>query len=277
MKTSGLIEQIKLLNQLVDSGPAGIANAANIEASIRKANPNAKFPSVACAVELRKFVTKDPELINLKEDIKIAAAEDDSVILYGDTGVGKDIIARALHAHRIGPFVPINCTALPDYLLESELFGHVRGSFTGAFMEKVGLLQYAWNGTIFLDEVGDMPQLLQSKLLHALQNKTIRRVGSNEPIPINCRIVSATNRDMKLMLSEGKFRKDLYFRLSTLEFHISPLHKRYPDVLEIARYYGADDKVLEHLQTLINKNYNFIGNVREIQRIIRRYIVLDKL
>jgi len=161
--------------------------------------------------------------------------------------------------------------------MESELFGHVKGAFTGAISDKVGLLQYATNGTIFLDEIGDMPLVMQAKLLRAFQERSIRRVGDNKECPINCRIVSATNKDMGGMLIDGDFRRDLYYRISTIEFTIPPLRSRPNDILLIAEYLGADTKFLEHLKTLRLDNYHFKGNVRELQKMLRKYIVLDKL
>ena len=274
MKTPGMTEILQLLNGMIKQGQVDAAIKA--EAQIRAANPLAKFPSVSCALELEKFVTCDTDLLALKEDIKILAVESDSVLINGESGVGKDIIARSLHAHRTGPYVAINCTSLPDYLLESELFGHVKGAFTGADKDKVGLFQHAWNGTVFLDEIGDMPLALQAKLLRVLQSHRIRRVGSNDEIPINARFVSATNQSMSKMLCDGRFRRDLYWRLSTFEFTITPLRERPGDIEVVARYYGADDKCVGYLKSLIGKS-EFTGNVREVQRIIKRYLVLDKL
>lgn len=207
---------------------------------------------------LSKFITQDPVCLKLKDSVKRLASENDPVLIQGETGTGKEIIAKALHGARTGQFVAINCGGFPEYLFESEMFGHVKGSFTGAIDHKVGLLQQAENGTVFIDEIHNLPVFMQNKLLRALQEKTIRRVGDNHEIKINCRIVSATNTE----LPADDFKDDLYWRISTIELFIPALRNRPGDAELIAQSmgYDKDDIVFGELK----------GNVRELQRILRR-------
>lgn len=209
---------------------------------------------------LSQFLTQDPVCLKLKENVKRLSVEQDPVLIHGETGTGKEIIAKALHGSRTGQFVAINCGGFPEYLFESEMFGHVKGSFTGAIDTKVGLLQQAENGTVFIDEIHNLPIFMQNKLLRALQEKTIRRVGDNHEIKINCRIVSATNTE----LPADDFKDDLYWRISTIELFIPSLRDRKGDAQLIAQHLHKGNTTLPDVWG------NLPGNVRELQRIIRR-------
>jgi len=236
---------------------------------------------------LKKFITCDSDMIEMKEDVKKLAVCNDEVLITGETGTGKELIARALHGDREGDFKRINCGAMPSELIESELFGHVKGAFTGADNNKTGLLVAAKDGTMFLDEVGDLPYTLQAKLLNALQpidgKRFIRPVGSVNEVEINCRIVAATHKDLRQMFECNQFRKDLYARLSTFEIHISPLSKRVGDVEPIVRelcaQMGVDYiKVMDGISAKsLNKTLDLSFNVRSLEQMVKRYRVLGKL
>lgn len=241
---------------------------------------------------LNRFITVHPEMLKLKEQVKTLMNVDDTVLITGETGTGKELIARALHGNRnAATFVAINCAGLPEYLLESELFGHERGAFTGADKVKAGLLKEAAFGTVFLDEIGDMPYQLQAKLLRAIQEKTIRKVGSNVDEPITCRFVSATHHQLKTLIDNKLFRQDLYERLSTFEINTLPIRERVEDIALIVEsldpdnkfpktfnWYGIDHTIKTHPSVYIPKlNVDLSGNVRSIQKIIRRYLVLGQL
>jgi DNA-binding NtrC family response regulator len=208
-----------------------------------------------------------------------------NVLITGESGTGKELVARAIHYNspqRSGPFVPVNCTAIPDTLLESELFGHVKGAFTDARSSRAGFFQIADGGTLFLDEIGDASMSMQGKLLRAIQNKEIFMVGSSRVQKINTRILTATNMDLQRLVKKGLFREDLYFRLNIIEILLPPLHERGEDILLLAQLFTEklskemnrpaprfSDKVLH-----IFKNYRWQGNVRELENLIQRLVVL---
>lgn len=224
---------------------------------------------------LRRFITVDPDMLSLKDDVRKLAAESDEVLIYGETGTGKEIIARALHGERIGKFVAVNCAGLPRELIESELFGHMKGSFTGAIETKQGLMTIAKNGTLFLDEIGEMPIDVQGKLLRALQEKIIRKVGGNANEEISCRVVSATNKNLSEMVAAKQFRVDLYARLSTFELHTKPLRSRLSDVVPIVQTIDGGKELLEKFVGWGGLDYPF--NIRSVQQIVRRYKILGKI
>ncbi|MBM4763061.1 sigma-54 dependent transcriptional regulator [Bacillus sp. B15-48] len=205
------------------------------------------------------------------------------VLIEGESGTGKELIAKALHfwsCRKEEPFVPINSGALPEQLLESEIFGHVRGSFTGAIQDKKGLVEAAKGGTLFLDELGEMPLSLQVKLLRFLETGEFRRIGDLREKHISVRIVTATNRDMEKEVAEGRFREDLYYRLNVVKLTVPPLRERKEDLPALIRFFieksKATGKTLsaDALQTL--NNYSFPGNIRELSHIIERCILLSK-
>ena len=214
-----------------------------------------------------------------------AAATTVNVLITGESGTGKELVARAIHYNsreRSGPFVPVNCTAIPDALLESELFGHVKGAFTGANTSRAGFFQIAEGGTLFLDEIGDASMSMQGKLLRAIQNKEIFMVGSTRVQKVNTRILAATNMDLKSLVNRGLFREDLYFRLNIIEIAIPALHERGEDILLLVQRFterlskemnrpapSFSDKVLQ-----LFKTYRWPGNVRELENLIQRLVVL---
>jgi transcriptional regulator with GAF, ATPase, and Fis domain len=215
------------------------------------------------------------------------ASTDVSVLIFGETGTGKELIARELHrrsGRAMGPFAVINCGAIPENLLESELFGHVRGAFTGAVTSRIGRFQAAHHGTLFLDEIGEMPQHLQVKILRALQDHRITRVGDEKSEEIDIRILAATNRDLSAMVKKGTFREDLYYRLNVVEIDVPPLRQRGNDALVIANYflqkyskiYGKDILGLSEQAQNAILNYDWPGNVRQLENRIRRAIVMSE-
>jgi two-component system response regulator AtoC len=217
--------------------------------------------------------------------VERVADSDVTVLLTGESGVGKEVIARELHrrsSRRAKPFVKVNCAALPSELLESELFGHERGAFTGAQTARVGKFEFAKDGTIMLDEVGEMPVGLQAKLLHVLQDGEFTKLGSNRPVSIDVRVIAATNRDLGAMLRAGQFREDLYYRLQVIEIQVPPLRRRREEIPALAEFflrrfserYGRpilrpSASVREALA-----EYSWPGNVRELENTIKRFVIL---
>lgn len=210
-----------------------------------------------------------------------------SVLVTGETGSGKEMIARAIHRRSRrsdGPFVPVNCPALPDALIESELFGHMRGAFTDARSERRGLFLEADGGTLFFDEIADMPLQLQSKLLRTLEDRRIRPVGSDREIPVDVRILAATNSDLKVAVEEGRFREDLYFRINVVSLEVPPLRERGNDVLLLAKHFlercagssGKDVKDLSQPVAARLLDYSWPGNVRELRNAIERAVALTR-
>lgn len=224
----------------------------------------------------------------MQEALRIAAAvapTDATVLIYGETGTGKEILARSIHyqSHRAqGPFVAINCGSIPETLLETELFGHEKGAFTGAHTSRIGKFEAADGGTIFLDEVGDMSPAMQVKLLRVLQEKTIERVGGVRPVKVNVRVIAATNRDLRAAIREGSFREDLFYRLNVVPIHLPPLRERPEDIPILAQHF------LERFKERYRKNIRAItpqairklrrhlwpGNVRELEYAIERAVIL---
>ncbi len=210
-----------------------------------------------------------------------------SVLILGESGTGKELVARAVHANSENsgePFIPINCTALPEPLLESELFGHEKGSFTGAGERKVGKFEVAGRGTIFLDEIGTLSPLLQQKLLRVLQEREFERVGGNDLLRVHARFIAATNQDLVSGVKNKSFREDLFFRLNVAVIHLPPLRERQDDIPLLARYFllKYNDQLKRSIKgfsreaTSILQNYNYPGNVRELENLIERSVMLTK-
>ena len=213
--------------------------------------------------------------------VQKVAPRDATVLIRGESGTGKELIAQAIHqlsTRANGPFIDVNCAALPETLLESELFGHEKGAFTGAEKQKKGRFELADGGTIFLDEIGEISSATQVKLLRVLQNKTIMRVGGEINIPVNVRTIAATNSDLEAMMKEGTFREDLYYRLNVFPIYLPPLRERKEDIPDLITHFlkknhQPDDKIDPKVITAL-MNYHWPGNVRELENIIERMIIL---
>jgi len=220
----------------------------------------------------------------VKEIVEQVADTNATVLIRGESGVGKDIVARAIHyagRPHSQPFVKVNCAACPMDLLESELFGHEKGAFTGAYQRKLGKFESANKGTIFLDEIGELPVALQAKLLHVLQDHEFPRVGGREMIQIDTRVIASTNRNLEVALSNGQFREDLYYRLDVVEIHVPPLRERKEEIPILANYFldkfnqRREQRVDLPPETLtLFTEYPWPGNVRELENIILRLVVL---
>jgi DNA-binding NtrC family response regulator len=232
-----------------------------------------------------RIIGEDPHLRQVSQQLHRAAATDATVLLEGESGTGKELFARALHAlspRADGPFVAINCAAIPDTLLETELFGHEKGAFTGAAARKPGRFELAHRGTLFLDEIGDLPLALQAKILRALEEKSFERVGGTQSLTVDVRVVAATNRNLKVRVAERQFREDLFFRLSVFPIQIPPLRERTDDVVILARHFvdkfsrEVNKTPLTLTEAAIDelRAYPWPGNVRELQNCIERAVIL---
>lgn len=231
------------------------------------------------------MVGRSPAMQELFELTKKVAPTNATVLITGESGVGKEVIARLIHSHSLQKdhvFLPVNCSAIPETLLESQLFGHTKGSFTGAIGAQEGLFQRARGGTIFLDEIGEMPLTLQPKLLRAIEEREVLPIGATTPVKIDIRIIAATNRDLKHEVEEGRFREDLYYRLNVIELHILPLRERREDIPLLVDYLiqrhnremkkaykGVDNTTMKQLMSLPWK-----GNVRELDNVLERAMIL---
>jgi DNA-binding NtrC family response regulator len=221
----------------------------------------------------------------LEQFIERVAATDATVLLRGESGTGKELIAKAIHANGTrasGPFVAINCAALPDALLESELFGHERGAFTGALSQQLGRLELAQGGTVFLDEIGELAPGLQAKLLRVLEQRVVDRVGGRRSIPIDVRLIAATNRDLEAAMAAGSFRKDLFFRLNVVQYEVPPLRERRGDIPLLAAYFVRQHSArcrravrgISPAARAILLRHDWPGNVRELSNVVERAVVL---
>ena len=226
-----------------------------------------------------------PRMREIRSIIESIADTDTTVLIRGESGVGKDLIARAVHAastRREGPFVKINCAAIPQGLLESELFGHEKGAFTGAHRRKPGQFEYANKGTIYLDEIAELPLALQAKLLHVLQDFRFSRVGGHGMIDVDTRVIAATNRNLEDAMKRGEFREDLYYRLNVVEIRVPPLRERRDEIPMLAVWflakfnsqYGRQKQLLPETLARL-REYPWSGNVRELENAIRRLVVLS--
>jgi len=261
--------------------------------------------------ELRLLIAKALETISLKKEVRrlreqqkgkivyqsrvmeeicslidrISATDSSTVLIQGESGTGKELVARAVHygsARADKPFVAVNCTALPEHLLESELFGHEKGAFTDAKGEKTGLFELADAGTLFLDEIGDMGHAMQAKLLRALEERTFRRIGSTKDIRVDIRVIASTNRDLQKAMESGEFRSDLYYRLMVVPVHLPPLAERKEDILPLAKYFVDEFnhqlsrqvcRIADEVATLL-ESHTWPGNVRELRNTIERAMIL---
>ncbi len=231
------------------------------------------------------MVGDSPGMMRLREQVAMAAPTNGRVLIFGENGTGKELVARNIHAlslRRTGPFVEVNCAAIPEDLIESELFGHVRGAFTGAVADRRGKFELAHGGTIFLDEIGDMSLKTQAKVLRVLQEQVMEAVGGSTRIKVDARVLAATNKDLRAEIKAGNFREDLYFRLNVVPISVPPLRERRDDIALLADHFmvvlakeygrrakGFDSDALEALQ-----RYSWPGNVRELRNVIERLMIM---
>ena len=234
-----------------------------------------------------EFVGRHPKILEVFQLILRIKESDSTVLITGESGTGKEIVSRAIHnlsARKRNPWIPVNCSAIPANLLESELFGHLKGSFTGAVTNRVGRFQLAGHGTLFLDEIGELPLDLQSKLLRAIQSKQFEPVGGTQSVSLNARIVAATNKDLEKAVIDSKFREDLYYRLNVIPIHMPPLRARKSDIPLLvhnfmARFNEANHRNIsgiseEAMQLLMQ--YHWPGNIRELENLIERVSLLKR-
>lgn len=234
--------------------------------------------------EINTIIGMSPEIKALRELIKMLGPSDSTVLILGESGTGKELVAKALHecsGRAAGPFIPVNCGAIPRDLLESELFGHKRGSFTGAISDRKGRFQLADKGTLFLDEIGDMSLDLQVKLLRVLQERKVDPVGSLGAIPIDVRVIAATHQNIESLIDEGRFRKDLYYRLNIMPIEVRPLAERAKDIPMLIEHFARQQAQGAKAPISISRasmelllSYDWPGNVRELSNLIDRYTTL---
>ncbi|MBW2645698.1 MAG: sigma-54-dependent Fis family transcriptional regulator, partial [Deltaproteobacteria bacterium] len=237
------------------------------------------------AVSFDNLIGNSKEMLKVYSLVKNVADTTANVLILGESGTGKELVAQAIHKNSLRknkPFVVINCGGIPEHLLESELFGYMKGAFTGAYSDKPGLFEVAHGGTIFLDEIAELPTILQVKLLRIIQEKTFRRVGGSEDITVDVRIIAATNQDLEQKAKDGSFREDLYYRLNVIPIHIPPLRKRKEDIpvltkhfiAKYSREFGKEIKKISYYAMGLLMGYRFPGNVRELENIIERSVAL---
>ena len=235
--------------------------------------------------EFNNIIGSSPAMNLVFERMSRIVKTDSAVLVSGESGTGKELVARALHyngTRRERPFVAVNCSAIPDALLESELFGHVRGAFTGAIKDKPGKFEAANHGTIFLDEIGTLPLHLQAKLLRVLQEHEVERLGSNKTVKLHVRVISASNADLEDMVKRGEFREDLYYRLNVIPLHLPPLRERQQDIMYLTAFFlekqcrlmGRPLCTISKQAFEVLEQYSWPGNVRELENLIERMIAL---
>jgi two-component system nitrogen regulation response regulator NtrX len=233
-----------------------------------------------------EMVGSSASIQSLKEQIAIAAPTSGWVLITGENGTGKELVARAIHHYSRRsdkPFIEVNCAAIPEELIESELFGHEKGAFTGATAQRKGKFDQAHEGSLFLDEIGDMSLKTQAKILRILQERKFERVGGNRTIEVDVRVIAATNKDLEEEIQEGNFRQDLYYRLNVLPFHVPPLRERREDIPLLAKHFlsyfcskeSRDTKILEQDAIEAMMAYNWPGNVRELKNIVERLVIMS--
>lgn len=240
----------------------------------------------AAEVEFFGMIGSSREMLKVFTTIKKVADTPANILILGESGTGKELVARAIHANSSRakmPFMAINSGGIPENLLESELFGYMKGSFTGAYADRAGLFELARGGTIFLDEIGELPPVLQVKLLRVVQEKTFRRIGGGEDIKVDVRIISATHQNLKERVKKGEFREDLYFRLNVIPIHMPPLRERREDIPlltkhfieKYAREFGKEVRMISSYAMELLMQYPFPGNIRELENIIERGVAME--
>ncbi len=295
--TEKIVEAVRLgaADYVLKPGDAEGVGEVALEAAIRNALERLSLTNEV--TRLRTQVGQDPDgaqpcwssgkaMQPVMTMVDRVADNDVSVLLRGESGVGKEVIAREIHRRsprRAHPFVKVNCAALPADLLESELFGHERGAFTGAASTRVGKFEFAQHGTIMLDEIAEMPQALQAKILHVLQDREFTKLGSNRSVEVDVRVIAATNRDLEAMMRQGSFREDLYYRLQVIEVHIPPLRERREEIAQLIEFFllkfasvyrrPAMRPSLVLQEALLT--YDWPGNIRELENMMKRLVVLQ--
>jgi len=263
-------------------------NVVEIKSIIRSATARkgVETPGPSAADAFPGIIGKSQEMIKIFDLIQRVAPTPANVIIYGESGTGKELVAQAIHQHSkvaAQPFVPITCSAIPEDLMESELFGHVKGAFTGAINDKIGLFQLANNGTAFLDEIGELPPIIQTKLLRVLQEREVKPVGSTRIERVNVRIIAATNRVLEQEIIAGRFREDLFYRLAVVPIRMPPLRERKGDVPLLVNHFlqkhsrllGKKVQEISSYGMQVLMDYDFPGNVRELENIIERGVALE--
>ena len=282
-------EEIEFLEQVARQVAFAVENALDYETVIKDRDQEAKqrlYLQEEIRAEFRDIIGEGPALSTALSLVSIVAPTDSSVLILGETGTGKELFARAIHnlGHRSEKaFVKLNCAAIPLGLLESELFGHEKGAFTGAIGPKTGRFELADGGTLLLDEVGDIPLELQAKLLRVLQEQEFERLGSNRTHKVNVRLIASTHRDLAAMVKEGTFREDLYYRLKVFPIHVPPLRQRVEDIPRLVRHFTAvySQRMNKRVETIPRETmealtrYRWPGNVRELQNFIERAVILS--
>lgn len=263
--------------------PFGVRDVEELSEAVRRRIERHRYaeseePAVATHTSDLNLIGKSSALVSVMKMVGRVAATTLPVLITGESGTGKEVLARAIHRrspHASGPFVAVNCGALPAELIESELFGHVRGSFTGAERDRPGLFEEANGGTIFLDEITETSPAFQVKVLRALQESEVRRVGSNRPLRIVVRVIAATNRHPKVEVQEGRFRQDLFYRLNAINLHLPPLRERREDILPLVKHFAGrmrseDDPRLRFSREAIRllEEYPWPGNIRELENAV---------
>jgi len=263
----------------------GSEPAARLEDDVREQNLSLQ-DGAGVEQEFRGIVGSNGRLKTVLSDIQIVAPANSSVLILGETGTGKELVARAIHdlsPRRNYAFVKVNCAAIPSGLLESELFGHERGAFTGAIAQKIGRFELANKGTLFLDEIGDIPLELQPKLLRVLQEQEFERLGSNRTQQVDIRVVAATNADLGALVAEKRFRSDLYYRVNVFPIAVPPLRERRDDIPLLVRHFATKyaRRMEKHIETIPKKTmealtrYSWPGNIRELQNLMERAVLLS--
>lgn len=255
---------------------------------LQRTNQNLKVENNTLKKKVNKkyqMIGASPALQKIQDMIEKVAASDARVLITGPNGAGKELVAHSIHAQSDrskGPMIEVNCAAIPSELIESELFGHVKGSFTGAIKDKQGKFELANNGTIFLDEIGDMSLVAQAKVLRALQESKVSPVGSDKEIKVDVRILAATNKNMKAEIESGKFREDLYHRLSVIEIYVPPLDERKEDIKMLVAHFakiiseehGTVKKDFDDAAIASLENFQWTGNIRELRNVVERLLIL---
>ena len=270
------IEKPPDLNNLLTSVRSALKNTTSKKSNIKTKNTASKY----------EIIGDSKKIINVKNLIEKISPTNAKVLILGPNGSGKELVARQIHSNSFrsdGPFIEVNCAAIPSELIESELFGHIKGSFTSAHKDRTGKFEAANNGTIFLDEIGDMSMSAQSKVLRAIQENKIQKVGSEKDIYVDKRVIAATNKNISELISENKFREDLYHRISVIELNVPPLNDRKDDIpILIEHFISLLSNQYENKRIFVDetgmkkmKSYDWKGNVRELRNVVERLFILS--